>query len=188
MTEQFIQASVAWWEGCVLTMSVLAAIATGVAAIFAYRAYVWNNRRRDALSSGLEAFKPIDAKSSRCERVSQMTSLIAVTVTLFGVFASIGYAARNHQLQNLQDAARRDLANQVTVATRQAHNAMVQDTETALELKAAYEDLAKTKLRLTDVEKRTDDRTLTKLQKATLYSLLKSEAPQQFILFLATDP
>jgi hypothetical protein len=65
---------------------------------------------------------------------------------------------------------------------------MVQDTETALELKAAYEDLAKTKLRLTDVEKRTDDRTLTKLQKATLYSLLKSEAPQQFILFLATDP
>ncbi len=38
------------------------------------------------------------------------------------------------------------------------------------------------------MEKRTDDRTLTKLQKATLFSLLKPEAPQQFILFLAPDP
>src|SRR6267378_1817814 len=129
MTEQAIHTSVAQWEYFVLTMSVLAAIATSVAAIFAYRAYVWNNRRRDAISGGLEAFKPIDAKSSRCEKMSQMTSLIAVTVTLFGVFTSIGYTARNHQLQNLQDAARRELANQLTVAATQAHEAMVQDAQ-----------------------------------------------------------
>ncbi len=188
MTEQAIQTSVVRWEYFVLVMSLLAAVATSVAAIFTYRAYVWNNRRRDALSGGLETFKPIDAKSSRYEKASQVTSLIAVTVTLFGVFASIGYSARNHQLQNLQDAARRDLAKQVTVAANQAHEAMLQDAATAVELKAAYEDLAKTKLRLSEVEKRTDDRTLTKLQETTLFSMLKPEAPQQFILFLAPDP
>lgn len=119
--------------------------------------------------------------------MSQMTSLIAVTVTLFGVFTSIGYTARNHQLQNLQDAARRELATQLTVAATQAHEAMVQDAQTAVELTAAYEDLAKTKRKLYEVDKRTQDRTLTELQKTILLSLLKTGAPQQFYLSPAPD-
>jgi hypothetical protein len=52
MSEKLLQDSVAWWEWVVFTFSPLAAVGTSVSAVCGYRSYIWNTRRRKALSEG----------------------------------------------------------------------------------------------------------------------------------------
>lgn len=111
-----------------------------------------------------------------------------MSIALSGVVASIRYTQKNHQLEDLQNAERRDLANQANEAVNRATESLKQNVTTAGELNAAYVDLAETKTRLFKVEKRTDHRVLTENQKGILVSLLKRDGPQELYLVRAPDP
>jgi len=68
-----------------------------------------------------------------------------VSIALSGVVASIRYTQKNHQLEDLQNAERRDLANQANEAVNRATESLKQNVTTAGELTAAYVDLAETR-------------------------------------------
>ena len=178
MDHESFQSVVSRWESTVIFLAVLSAILTSAAALLTYLAYYWNRRRRAALSTGIEVFKSLDAKSSAFEKASQVTSLIAATSTLVGVFASVEYTVKNRELQHLQDLDRITLLGQVREAAIQAATAMKQNETTAAELKTTYEQLADARLRLQKVEKEEAPRNITAEQRKRMNEIVSKYARQ----------
>ncbi len=183
MGEKFLQDSVAWWETFVLIFSILAAVATFVSAVCGFLSYVWNRRRRNAISEGIEIVRPMEGRASLFEKLFQGTALVAVTITLFGVIGSVRYTIRNHQLGEIQAVARRDLANQVVEASNKANAAMHKESETASQLTSAYNDLATAKQRLNRVEKESAPRRISPTQRKQMVAILSKYSQFDIIPF-----
>jgi hypothetical protein len=202
VSEQTLQAAVDWWESAVLLVSALLTVATALAAVFAYRAYVWHRKHRETqLTGDLHELHRAEVKSSQHERLSQIASLAGVVLSLLGLVASGGYTSRNHQLSDLQNDSRTKLAQTAQGAAAKAEQAIndldkangrLTATETELgktenDLKNADTELAEAKTRLRILEDDRVPRTLTKKQKDVLLALLKPEAPQELFILRAPD-
>jgi hypothetical protein len=178
MDYQSLQLVVTRWESAAIFLAVLSAILTSAAALLTYLTYYWNRRRRLALSTGIEVFKTLDARSSAFEKASQVISLIAATSTLAGVLVSVEYTVKNRELQHIQDLDRIALLGQVREAAIQAAAAMKQDDATAAELEATYDQLADARARLQKVEKEEAPRTINAEQRKRMTEILTRYAKQ----------
>jgi|SRR5579859_4143024 len=202
VSEQTLQAAVNWWESAVLLDSALLTVTTALAAVFAYRAYIWHRKHRETqLTGNLHELHRTEVKSSQHERLSQIASLAGVVLSLLGLVATGGYTTRSHQLSDLQNDSRIRLAQTAQGAAEKAEQAIndldkaksrLTATETELgktenDLKNADTELAEAKTRLHILEDERVPRTLTKKQKDTLLALLKPEAPQEILLLRAPD-
>jgi hypothetical protein len=202
VSEQTLQAAVGWWESAVLLVSALLTVATALAAVFAYRAYVWHRKHRETqLTGDLHELHRTEVKSSQYDRLSQIASLAGVVLSLLGLVATGGYTARNHKLSDFQNDSRIKLAQTAQGASAKAEQAIndldkaksrLTATETELgktetDLKNADTELAEAKTRLHILEDDRVPRTLTKKQKEALLALLKPEAPQELFIFRAPD-
>jgi hypothetical protein len=198
--ETLLQATVARWEFFLL-ISALLTIATALAAVFAYGAFVWRKKhRKTQLTGDCGELHRTECNASRFERFSRVASLTAVVLSLVALVATGGYISKKHQLSDLQNHSRSKLAHAAFDAVQEAKQAVKDLEEAKGRLTSTETEVGKTEVDQTKADTRLADeirlqglkdehapRVLTKSQKDMLFALLKPEGPQELFLFRAPD-